>query len=160
MRLLTFLLLFTLLGCGNNPDATATDAENTTAAAPSAAAYPPLPLERLEYLWENCDYIDFVFYTFDFSMNQHEQSGIRATLAGIAETAPQINSACRPVGRAFFQVEGEVKLEADIYLDQGCIYYLFMENGQPVYANEMTEQGLGFYINIFQQADQMGAGNQ
>jgi hypothetical protein len=45
-------------------------------------------------------------------------------------------------------------LEADLYFNpnQGCIYYLFFQDGKPAYANRIMPAGIDFYTQIFQSA--------
>lgn len=154
-------LLLCGLACssgGNTTDTAVADPPPPPAAppapAPGAPTYESIPVERLEYLFFNCDYIDYVFYQTNFSLSQSEKAAIQSTLAAIGADAPQIDPSCRPVGRIFFQVEGQNAAEADIYLAENCLYYVWMENGQPAYANMMTENAVQFYANVFQQVQQ------
>lgn len=150
-----------ILACGSE----GTNAGDTPPAPPMPPAappapvagttpYEPLPIERLEYLFFNCDYIDYVFYATNFSLSQSEQAAIQTTLAAVGADAPTIYDFCKPIGRIFFQVDGQNAEEADIYLSEQCLYYLWMENGKPAYANLMTENAVKFYANIFQQVQQ------
>lgn len=111
--------------------------------------YPSLPPERLQNLLQVCDYIDFVFFNTNFSMNQGERSSIEGTIRHIAAQVPDIKAECKPIGHLFFQSEGQILLEADLYFTPGCVYYTFFENGKPAYANELTPEGVQFYNNIF-----------
>jgi hypothetical protein len=139
----------------SNPTSTSTPAAETNdanASAPVAAAtYPSITKEMVQMLWEKCDYVDFVFYYLNFSMSQKVQNSIRQTIAHISSTVPQIDPNCKPIGRLFFQAEGKNIAEADIFYSNGCAYYIFYENGQYAYANQMLPQGSKFYDNIFQQ---------
>jgi hypothetical protein len=116
--------------------------------------YESIPVERLENLFYNCDYIDYLFYQTNFSMSQSDQAAIQTTLAAIGAEAPTVYPECQAIGRIFFQIEGQNAAEADIYLSQQCMYYVWMENGKPAYANLMTENAVKFYANIFQQVQQ------
>lgn len=149
-------LALLILGCGNTSTPNANTASTTPTAPPAAApttaaSYPSLPKERLKYLWDNCDYVDFVFFNFDFAMSQEEKSAIQSTLAGVATEAPVIKPSCQPIGRVFFQVAGKNVEEADLVMGEGCVYYIFLEEGKHAYANMLTEEGVGFYRNIFTQ---------
>lgn len=135
----------------NQPAQVTEQAPASTTPAASAVQYPSVPLDTLMMLWENCDYIDFVFYNFNFSMSQHEKEGIQSTLRHIAEETPTIVDDCPAIGRLFFQVDGRNALEGDIHIGPHCLYYIFYENGKKAYANKMTEMGKNFYASIFQQ---------
>jgi hypothetical protein len=135
-------------------DSGATEATTTTQAQ-GTPQYPSIPASTMQYLAENCDYVDFIFYRANFSMSQSTASAIRNTLAGISTQLPVINPDCPATGRIFFQVEGVNAVEADFFIENGCAYYIFLENGQYTYANKMTEQGMAAYLNIIKQALQV-----
>lgn len=135
-------------------EAPATTAPVTTETTTSP--YPSITQEKMIYLYDNCDYIDFVFYTTNFSMSQNVQGAIRSTLGTISTTPAKIVSSCQPIGRVFFQVDGQNAEEADLFFGGACLYYLFLENGTYTYGNQMTEGGFGFYQKIFQQAAGQG----
>jgi len=161
MKYLIFssLLALSILGCGDDTSKTGETPPTNTQAATSKASptYPSIPLSRLEYLWENVTYMDVIFYNLPVSLNQSSRDNIRSTLSQIAENSPTINPNCQAIGRVFFQVDGKNIETADIYFQQGCTYYVWLENDKPAYANEMTEGGINFYNNIFKQV-QEGAG--
>lgn len=145
-------LLF-LCYCGNNNSASSNSTNKTTptasASAAATASYPSIPVERLEYLWNNASYMDVVFYELPVSMNQSTLESIRTTLAHIAEEVPAISPNCKSIGRIFFQVGPKNVESAEIYFQPGCTFYLWLENDKPTYANQMTEDGVAFYNNIF-----------
>ncbi|MEM9834902.1 MAG: hypothetical protein AAF828_00285 [Bacteroidota bacterium] len=124
------------------------------ATAPTPATYESIPLERLQHLWNNATYMDVVFYELPFSLNQSSLDAIRSTLAHIAADAPTILPECKSIGRIFFQVDGKNVETAEIYFQQGCTFYLWLENDKPAYANEFTEGGVAFYNNIIQSGTQ------
>lgn len=163
IRILYFsiCLLLTTAACQQSPKAPEQPAGPAAPAAPAAPAtpteqYPSIPLAELEELWKTCDYIDFIFYDFNFSMNQSEKEAIQSTIAHIAEETPLLTTACKPMGHVFFQVEGKNVLDADLYLDNNCVCYVFYKNGKKVYANKLTQQGVDFYRNIFSKVLQGG----
>lgn len=127
-------------------------ADNTTASANAGTAtYPSIPAEKVKMLWDNCDYVDFVFYYLNFSMSQKVQNSIRQTIAHISTEVPLIDPNCQPIGRLFFQSQGKNISEADIFYSNGCAYFVFYEDGKYAYANKMHPNGTKFYDNIFKQ---------
>ncbi len=140
--ILFFCCIAWLAACKESPKQTETEQVNSQ-------VYPSLPARRLQDLLQVCDYIDFVFYNTNFSMNQGEPSSIQSTIRGVAAQVPVIKPECKAVGHLFFQSQGQILLEADLYFSPGCIYYTFFENGKPAYANELTPEGAQFYNNIF-----------
>ena len=129
-----------------------------TATQATAESLPSLPIELLKDLWETCDYVDYVFYYFNFSMSQDEQASIRSTLRQISEEQAVLNPNCKAIGRLFYQVEGENVLEADLHLSNECAYFLFYKDGKKAYANKLTAEGLKFYQNIFNQVQKNSQG--
>ena len=111
--------------------------------------YPSIPLEDLVALYNECDFIDYVFYYTNFSVSQSEKSDIQTAIRYISEAPALINSKCKPQGRLFFQVNGENKMEADLYFEPDCTYYVFYKDGKPAYANQLMPGGIQFYNNIF-----------
>ncbi|MEN0005953.1 MAG: hypothetical protein AAF798_17515 [Bacteroidota bacterium] len=162
-----FALAISLVASACQNSSNSATAENTETApaaneAPTAAETPavdPTPLPSIpeatmQQLFEQCDYIDYVFYYTNFSISQNEQASIRATLAHVSPQPAPMNPNCKPMGRIFYQVQGENVAEADFYFSQDCLYYIFMENNKPKYGNYMSEQGFTFFKNIFAQIQQ------
>ena len=140
---------FLLFGCQ------AGEADKATEAPPAPAAqnttYPSIPDSTMQYLWERCDYVDYIFYELDFSVSQSSQHEIRKSLQHISRAVPDVSPACRPIGHLFYQVEGENVLEANIFFSPECQYYLFYRDGEPAYANAMTPAGVQFYEYLLTQ---------
>lgn len=151
-RFIVFTFLsacFAFTSCNSSSSSGAAEkpvAENT--AAPPTS-YPSIPSEKIVNLFETCDFIDYILYDYEFSLSQGEKPAIQASFSHISKTVPTINPNCQPIGRIFYQVEGQNALEADIYFNDGCKYYIFLENNQPKYANELTPAGIGFYEDVF-----------
>lgn len=153
LSLLLFLVTCCLFQCKNEkPSTPTTVAPTTTAAAPAVTRtpYPSISQEKMLYLYDNCDYVDFVFYATNFSMSQNQQPAIRATLSGISTAPAEALSTCSPVGRVFFQVDGKNEAEADLFFGGDCLYYLWFEEGQYKYGNRLSESGFNFYKQIFE----------
>ena len=109
-------------------------------------------------LYDNCDYIDFVFYNTNFSMSQNQQAAIRSTLGTVSTTPAKVLDKCQPIGRVFFQIEGKNAEEADLFYGGDCLYYLFFKDGKYAYGNQLTEGGLAFYQKIFANVSTQGQG--
>lgn len=169
MRLLVLITLSSLIlfSCENKATTTTANEENLTNEAPvpgsagiassdaSQATYPSISIDRLEYLWNNANYMDVVFYELPVSLNQSTPEQIRSTIAHISEKPPIIDPNCKAVGRIFFQVDGVNVEEADIYFQNGCTFYLWLKDGKPTHANTFTQAGIDFYNNIYAQVQQM-----
>lgn len=127
--------------------------------------YPKMPNDLLLKMWDEGQMIDFVFHDLPFSMNQNEQASIRTNLTYIADKAvDRIPTKCKPISRQFYQVNGEIIYEADVYFGEGCEFYVFWVDGKPKYSNYMAETGIAFFKNMIQKAMQtrqkIGQGQQ
>jgi hypothetical protein len=157
-------LCFLLFACGSNTDSGGNATTSTTpppTTASEVAQYPPIPVEKLEYLFDNATYMDATFYQVPVSINQSTLEQIRSSLILIGSEAPTINPACKPIGHIWYQVNGVNVEEADIYLGDRCTYYIWYKDGQPAFANGLTAEGLEFYYNIMRSVqEQAGGGGQ
>jgi len=126
-------------------------------AVQTATAKTPLaPLSRAEIInmYETIDYIDYIFFDWDFSMNQAEPNAVKAAITFISDVGPNtIPAGCNAVGRLVFQSKGEIIREADLYYSENCYFYSFVnESNRPAHHNAMTDQGIAFYQKMFAQA--------
>lgn len=156
-NLLTVIFIATLFQCQpstkTNSEEETTTSTSTQAAAPAAelTTYPSITQEKMMYLYENCDYIDFVFYSTNFSMSQGDQAAIRATLSGVSTDGARVASTCQPIGRVFFQVDGVNVEEADLFFGGECLSYVFYQDGKYAYGNQLAQSGFDFYQKVFAQ---------
>lgn len=159
--LFTLAMIMLLTACGSNTSEGTTQAETPAAEETPATAtneetitYPSLPLAKMQELYNTVDYIDFVFYYTNFSMNQSNDQSIKATLAHVSEEVPTVYPSCQPIGSLFLQAQGKELMQAELYYSDKCVYYIWLENGQRTYANKMTPAGFQFYQQIFSQSGQ------
>lgn len=146
---LFFIIVSTLLSCRSGQKETEGSRQQAAAQQPAGEKlYPSLPLDTLQMLWDQCDYIDYVFYYKDFSVSQNQKTDIQASIRHISEEVPAIQPDCQPIGRVFYQVQGENRLEAELYFNQGCTYFIFYEDGKKTYANAMMPAGIQFFNQI------------
>ncbi len=149
LALLACFFATLLLACGGDeiPQAQ-TEQEQIE---PAASAVPMLPQELMQKLVDSVDYIDFVYYTYEFSMSMDNQRGIQYTLAMIGEEPAQRSATCKPIGRIFFQIAGRNAASAQLYFTEGCTYLEFLEDEQLAYANNISDVGKDFLNNQFSQ---------
>lgn len=150
-----FLFAFFLGACSQNNEAGNAKADPATATKTSPTKggenLPSITMEIMTKIFEESDYADFVFYNTNFSMSMDQKVSIQGTLRHVSEKVPLLNPKCKAIGRVFYQIEGENYMEADIFFEQDCKYYIFYENGKKSYANQMTQDGVNHYANIFSQ---------
>lgn len=164
MSKLTFilvLLISLLLSCKSDPKSApqlkATPAANAATKTPVATkpGYPKIPNELLLTMWNEGQMIDYIFHDLPFSMNQDEQASIRTNLTYIADKAvDQMPTSCKSIARQFYQSNGEIIFEAEVYFSDGCQMYVFWQDGKPKYSNYMSEAGVTFFKNMITQAMQ------
>ncbi len=146
-------LLMLALSCKN--DSNTTTIQAPTKATSNVDVPPPVPTEKLIELYESCDYIDFIFANLPFSISQEEKASIQQTIRHIDQNPPTaIDPNCPYFAQQIFQVDGEIFMDAKIFFQDGCTYYLFYEDGKAIYSASFTNEGIKFYNNIIAQAKQ------
>jgi len=137
-----------LVGCQGDTKTSTT----VTTQAP-AVALKPLPKEIKQNLFAKCDYIDYTFYNFDFSMSQSDPNAVRSNLALLSdEVQANIPAECKPIGRKYYHINGEIVMEAELYFGENCFFYIYKKDHTTLYGNKLSAQGVNFYNNIIQQA--------
>ena len=154
LRLFIFLGMFCwITACNNSSTSKPKPIEQTAPAPPPTPVgkqlYPSVDGKVIEYLWNNCTGVDYIYYNFNFSMNRDAQNDIRNSLIHIGKQPALIQDNCKPLGRIMFKDDDGIKLEADLYFSKNCTYFIFMENNKPVQANFMSDEGIKFFTNVF-----------
>ncbi len=134
-----FLLLlpFILFACKEKPQNVVKD-----------EILPILPQDTFMRLFNECDNIDFIFYTRSFSMSYDNKPAIQTSLSWIGSTSAPSSFTCNPEARVIFQNKGTDMIEADMYFSDGCAFFVWLENQNPVYSNMLTDAGIAQYSNI------------
>jgi len=110
--------------------------------------YPSMPDEMVQEIGTKGDQIDVIFYNMPISISRSGNADVQQMLSQVGNQAPAQVAPCNPIGRIFFQAQGETIAEADLYLGENCNYYLFMVDNKPAYANALLPQGIKFYENL------------
>ncbi len=164
MRHISILLfvgcLAIVIGC---KEKTNTAANNTANSASATANQPtttqpatphPLPsitLDEMQVLYNECDYIDFIYYNMDFSMSVNTKTNVQRVVTFVDKTQPSGSATCPAMGRIIYQKNGETLLEADMHYSQDCQHFIFYKDNKQVYANNMTPQGIAYFQQMFSQ---------
>lgn len=174
-KLLFFFIVLGLFSCGNATETPDTPTETVeTVPAPTktpaakadpfdmlkeelstkpkdfdpASMLPSIEVSVLENLWENCTFVDYVYYQLPISASLDNQNAIRSAISHIAENPAGKIAGCKPLGRVFYQTDGEVALQGDIFFTKGCTYFLWADTKGKYYAaNMMTDTGFKFFAN-------------
>lgn len=159
LRIFTFLILSVfIISCvgESKKDAVITKGNDTPTIASNKLNVPGLPQGVMEQLFKEATYVDYIFYNLPFSLSQDNQASIHANLKLIsAEPLKSLPVNCKPIGREFFHIGGEIPYEADLYYSDGCYGYVFIKDNKPLYANKLSTEGMKFYTNIVNQASQI-----
>jgi len=155
---LSFSLLLALMSC-NTPPTEKTETKSAPVKTVVAAEkLPSIPVAILQKLFDNCDYVDYLFYETNFSMSMNNKGSIQQTLTHVSQTVPVLDNTCKSIGRVFYEINGETEIEAEIYFSDKCQYFVFMKDNKRIYANNITPDGVAHFQNIFKQASAMGKG--
>jgi hypothetical protein len=118
--------------------------------------YTSLPTKIQNNIFSNCNYLDYIFNDLPFSVSQNDRTGIMTNINFIgAESPKMINKNCKSLGREFFQINGDIVLEAEIYYSQECSYYIFYIDGKPLYSNIISQTGIDFYQQLINNAEKL-----
>ena len=150
-RLIFFFTLSLLLSCQSS--STNKENEGGKVKQEISSTYPMLPVAEHQWLANNCDYIDYLYYELPMSMSFHEKASIVSAIAHISDQPAPMSIPCKSIGRVSYQQNGEIRLEAEMYYAKGCTYFVFLKNNKPVYGNAMTPAAINFYANVFKQAN-------
>ncbi len=114
---------------------------------------PSIDISVLENLWENCDYVDYVYYDLPISASLDNKSSIQSSIKHIAENSAAKINGCKAIGRVFYQIEGENTLQGDIYFTKGCTYFLWLDSKGKYFAgNQMMDSAFKFFVSNIQAA--------
>ena len=143
---------FCIISCKNDTGQNK-KAEPAKTAKVSEPTFEMLPEPILRRMWEEAEMLDYIFHDLPFSMSQNEKPSIQANMTYIDKYAqPNIPAGCKPAARQFYQVEGLIELEADVYFSTGCYFYVFIIDGKPKYANKMAQDGINFFNTMISKA--------
>ncbi len=166
-----FLFLFIGFSCTNTPENSNAQAsgEKTESIEPAPApqeqtgpavienAYlPSITISELQNMWNTCNQMDYVFYELPISSSVNDQASAQVHLRHISDTP--INQAekarcTKAIGRIFYKTNGEDLIDAEVYFNQSCAFYLFYKKGKATYSNKMTPAGVEHFQQIIAAAN-------
>lgn len=155
--LFALILMVLLSSCGGDSNSTNNDQLSkeekwkTKAQEVKVSSLPSISFDEMKKIYEGTDFIDIIFYNVDFSMSVNNKANIQRMVGMVSTNVAQLNPSCQAMGRLFFQKNGELLIEADMYYDETCQYFVFQKNGKPAYANYITPEGQAYFAKIFSQ---------
>jgi len=148
-----FVALILVFSQCSTKDKNITDGASDQTTVTKANTLPPLPQTEYSMLIEKCDFIDYIFISLPFSLSQNEKESIQQNIQFIDRAGVEsIPSGCKPLARQFFKINGNIVMEADVFMDQQCKHFVFYKENKAVYANKMAQSGINFYNNLIEQA--------
>lgn len=151
MKISSFILLLFLLtiGCqSSNPDS---DEKQIQEMVLEPMNLPPIPIKEIQTIYDLCDFVDFIFFELPFSMSYDNSGSIKTSLKWVGQETPLDNPNCKALARMIFQNDGEIMAEAEIYVSDQCAHFIWLKDGEPKYANKMTQTGYDHYKKIISQ---------
>lgn len=147
-RFVLFCSLFLLASCSQNSGKKETTKETC-----------PYPVPTPEFIakMQTAESLDYLVRNTNFSISQTEINAVKTTLTTMG-TMPveNYNSACTsPIRLTLVGPEGIIT-DAELYTD--CKYQVYLINGKPTYAAQMTPQALSFLNNLLKQANNFSRG--
>ncbi len=135
----------------NKVSTTEIDKKNTS----PSQSLPSISQELMDKMYAEVDYIDYIWHDLPISLSIDKKEEAYTNVGLISQSPVGVIPAnCKPRARKFFNIKGNTIMEADVYIDQSCQFYVFIEKGKPVAANYMTQQAVEFYNGVFAQVKQ------
>lgn len=131
-----------------------TSTGESKSASPGAVevdTFPFLSSKDVNTLYSIADHVDVIFYKLPISVSQDDPASAKNTSLYISPASPRITSHCEPIGRLSWIADGKIIRDADFFIGEGCNYFVFIENGKPVYKNAMALEGVQYFQTIMSQ---------
>ena len=139
-----------LLACGNTSNKKA-DTPDEVVSTPAPTSLPSIPLEELQQLFVETDYVDYIFYELPISMSYDSKQTIQRALQWVSQNSDVPQSGCKALGRMILQKEGNQIMEVELYVSDSCGHYIWYKDGKKAYSNKMTNEGHTHYMGIINQ---------
>lgn len=115
---------------------------STTPPAANTAGYPVPPIDYLNTLFNETDYIDYIFQATSFSLSVEEPESVKGNVRYLS-VDPVTDYSCAPfVGNIYFNNNGASFAEGEIYYGDNCAFFILLDqNRQRQYACAMSPSG-------------------
>lgn len=146
---ITFCLLLFLIACKDSTKEAKPKVQESQKTEVKGIKLPGLPFDIRNKLMKEATAVDYSWNNLPLSMSMGIEDGLRQNISFISTEIPDVIPAyCRPVAHKYFSVGGDVYLDADVYLTEGCFFYVFVDGSKPIYANMITAEGINFYNQV------------
>ena len=110
--------------------------------------YTIMTAEQAQELFSNADKVDVLFNDIAVSLSQVKQSDVQGQISFLKPGLVPKKLDCSETANIIFQAKGEIVADGRMYLRGDCRYVIFYEENQPVYATQITDQGMNFYRRV------------
>jgi hypothetical protein len=110
---------------------------------------PSITNEKMQYLFQNLQGIDYIFYDQDFTVSS-DAANAKGNLMYISTKSAKKLPNQKPIGRAYYAANGDIALDAEVYFGASQIeqYMVFVKDGKPYAANYISPQGVSFFKQV------------
>jgi hypothetical protein len=110
---------------------------------------PSITNEKMQYLFQNLQGIDYIFYDQDFTVSS-DAANAKGNLMYISTKSAKKLPNQKPIGRAYYAANGDIALDAEVYFGASQIeqYMVFVKDGKPYAANYISPQGVAFFKQV------------
>lgn len=110
---------------------------------------PSITNEKMQYLFQNLQGIDYIFYDQDFTVSS-DAANAKSNLMYISTKSAKKLPNLKPIGRAYYAANGDIALDAEVYFGASQIeqYLVFVKDGKPYGANYLSPQGVAFFKQV------------
>ena len=99
--------------------------------------------------------LDIVFPGKPMSVSQSNKQSILQSVSFFSKAPAPDPIPCNSMGRIFYAADGENLYDIEVYFEQNCTYFVFLENDKRIGACLMSPQGVNFFNQIVGQGKQM-----
>lgn len=137
-----------IIACGSS---TTSDKEISKSIQEVQATLPKLPEPYRQELLNLATSVDIIFYSLPVSMSQDDRHSISKTINfALDKSAGQLDPTCKSIGRISLLSAGETMQDIELYFSPRCRYFVYLEDGKPKYANQISPGGFNFLNNILE----------
>lgn len=158
--ILSFFIIISLLACApDSPDSTQKGTDTTAIPGPaviSDAYRPSITMDELQGMWNTCNQIDYIFYDLPISSSVSDSPSAQAHLRHISDTpvsATEKGKCAKAIGRIFYKAEGEDLMDAEVFFNPNCAFFVFYKKGKAIYSNKMTPAGVDHFNQMIAAAN-------
>lgn len=114
---------------------------------------PPAPESFIFEMYEKVDYIDYLFRNTNFSVSQGEKEAVQSIISTLSPSSPKAyNPSCKSPIRMTYLSQGEIFVETEMYMTEGCLFVEYYIDNVKTYHNNYSEEGFNFLIGLINQA--------